>query len=234
MSIQFKTAADAVQETGLKAVIYGSAGVGKTVFCTTSGDRTMLLSAEAGLLSIRNTKADIAIHEVRTLDDVGAAYEYLKNDTEFKTICIDSISEVAEVCLAEELKKSASGDPRKAYGELIQRMTNLIRAFRDLPGRDVVMTAKVERILDDSNRLLYSPAMPGAKLGAALPYLFDLVCPLRVEKDREGALQRWLQTGTDGSYVAKDRSGLLEMFTEPDLAAIKAQIAGVTSTKKAA
>ena len=96
------------------------------------------------------------------------------------------------------------------------------------------MTAKVERILDDSNHLLYSPAMPGQKLGAALPYLFDLVCPLRVEKNRDGELARWLQTGNDGSYVAKDRSGLLEMFTEPNLAAIKAQITGVTATKKAA
>jgi len=232
MSIQFKTAADAAKESGLKAVIYGGAGVGKTVFCTTSGDRSILLSAEAGLLSIRNTKADIAIHEVRTLEDVGAAYEYLKNDTEFKTILIDSITEVAEVCLAEQLKQTA--DARKAYGELIQRMTNLIKAFRDLPGRDVVMTAKVERVLDDSNHLLYAPAMPGAKLGVALPYLFDLVCPLRVEKDKDGELQRWLQTGSDGSYVAKDRSGLLPMFTEPNLAAIKAQVTGVTSTKKAA
>ena len=96
------------------------------------------------------------------------------------------------------------------------------------------MTAKVERVLDDSNHLLYAPAMPGAKLGVALPYLFDLVCPLRVENDKDGELQRWLQTGSDGSYVAKDRSGLLPMFTEPDLAAIKAQITGVTSTKKAA
>ena len=96
------------------------------------------------------------------------------------------------------------------------------------------MTAKLERVLDDSNRLLYSPAMPGAKLGAALPYLFDLVCPLRVEKDREGELQRWLQTGPDGTYIAKNRAGLLQMFTEPNLAAIKAQISGVTSTKKAA
>ena len=232
MAIKLKSASEAVKETGLKAVIYGSAGVGKTMACTTSGERTILLSAEAGLLSIRNTKADIAIHEVHTIEDISDAYLYLQDNDEFKTICIDSISEVAEVCLAEELKKSA--DPRKAYGELIQKMTNLIRAFRDLPGRDVVMTAKLERVLDDSNRLLYAPAMPGAKLGAALPYLFDLVMPLRVEKDTQGDLQRWCQTGGDGSYIAKDRSGRLEMFVEPNLAAIKAQILGNQSTKKAA
>ena len=76
--------------------------------------------------------------------------------------------------------------------------------------------------------------MPGAKLGPALPYFFDLVCPLRVEKDSEGALHRWLQTSTDGQYIAKDRSGQLEMFEEPSIAKVKAAILGSKSPKKAA
>ena len=124
------------------------------------------------------------------MDEVGAVYQHLLKDDHYKTVALDSATEIAEQCLFEELKKSGK-DPRKAYGELIQKMSSLIRLFRDLPGKDVIMTAKIERIADDSSRLLYSPAMPGAKLGAALPYWFDLVCPLRVEKDRESDLHRW-------------------------------------------
>ena len=233
MAIKFAKPSEVALQHGLKALIYASSGAGKTVLCTTGDQPTLIVSAEAGLLSIKDVPGDIKVTEVHNLDEVGAVYQHLTTDDHYKTVALDSISEIAEQCLAEELAK-AGKDPRKAYGELITRMTALIRLFRDLPGRDVIMTAKIERIQDDSNRLLYSPAMPGAKLGAALPYFFDLVCPLRVEKDREGNLHRWLQTATDGQYIAKDRSGQLEMFEEPSIAQIKASILGSKSTKKAA
>jgi hypothetical protein len=233
MAIEFKKPSEVALQQGLKALVYGSAGSGKTVLCATGDHPTLIISAEAGLLSIRDVPGDITVTEVHNLDEVGAVYQHLLKDDHYNTVALDSITEIAEQCLFEELKKSGK-DPRKAYGELIQKMSSVIRLFRDLPGKDVIMTAKIERIADDSSRLLYSPAMPGAKLGAALPYFFDLVCPLRVEKDREGALHRWLQTGTDGQYIAKDRSGALEMFEEPSIAQIKATILGTKSTKKAA
>ena len=232
MAIKFAKPSEVARQQGLKALIYGSSGAGKTVLCTTGDQPTLIVSAEAGLLSIKDVPGDISVTEVHTLDEVGAVYQYLTTDDHYKTVALDSISEIAEQCLAEELTKNK--DPRKAYGELITRMTALIRLFRDLPGKDVIMTAKIERIQDDSSRLLYALGMPGAKLGAALPYFFDLVCPLRVEKDREGNLHRWLQTGTDGAYIAKDRSGQLEMFEEPSIASVKAAILGSKSTKKAA
>jgi len=233
MAIDFKKPSEVALQQGLKALIYASSGAGKTVLCTTGEHPTLIVSAEAGLLSIKDAPGDISVTEVHNLDDVGAVYQHLTTDSHYKTVALDSITEIGEQCLAEELAK-AGKDPRKGYGELITRMTALIKLFRDLPGKDVIMTAKIERIQDDSNRLLYSPGMPGAKLGPALPYFFDLVCPLRVEKDSEGALHRWLQTATDGQYIAKDRSGQLEMFEEPSIAKVKAAILGSKSTKKAA
>jgi hypothetical protein len=50
-----------------------------------------------------------------------------------------------------------------------------------------------------------------------LPYLFDIVGALRVEQDEEGDIYRVLQTGTDTRFVAKDRSGKLNLFEEPTL-----------------
>ena len=39
-------------------------------------------------------------------------------------------------------------------------------------------------------RMLYSPSMPGNKTAQALPYFFDEVLALRVEKDADGQPQR--------------------------------------------
>jgi hypothetical protein len=164
--------------------------------------------------------------EISSIADLHEAYAFITKSDEaagFQWICLDSLSEIAEVVLAAE--KAQTKDPRKAYGELTDQMTQLVRAFRDLPGRNVYMSAKLQREKDElTGAMLYSPSMPGQKFGQALPYLFDEVFALRVEKDTEGNLSRWLQTASDLQYSAKDRSGALDMFEEPDLGAIATKI----------
>jgi hypothetical protein len=103
-------------------------------------------------------------------------------------------------------------------------MADIIRAFRDLPGRHVYMSAKLEKTQDEMGRVLYSPSMPGNKTGQALPYYFDLVLALRVEKDAEGNTQRALMCDSDGLWLAKDRSGKLAAWEAPDLMGIITKI----------
>jgi hypothetical protein len=231
MTMEFETPMNAATDQGLKMVVYGPAGSGKTLLCTTADGPTLIINSEGGLLSIKDTKADVKIHTVHNMKDVAGVYEHLLKKKDFAWVCLDSITEVAEVCLAAE--KNIASDPRQAYGELIDKMTSLIKAFRDLPGVNVVFTAKQERVQDDGGRLMYGPGMPGAKLGPAMPYYFDLVCALRVEKDNEGNISHWLQARRDGQYEAKDRSGRLEQFTEPNLAEIAKTILA-SPQKKAA
>jgi hypothetical protein len=88
------------------------------------------------------------------------------------------------------------------------------------------MTAKVEKSQDETGRMMYAPSMPGAKLGQALPYFFDLVLALRVEKDADGVAQRALMCDSDGLWMAKDRSGKLQAWEQPDLGAIIKEIGG--------
>ena len=88
------------------------------------------------------------------------------------------------------------------------------------------MSAKQARTEDDDGRATYGPMMPGQKLPQQIPYLFDEVFAMRVEKDAEGHPSRWLQTGPDIKYTAKDRSGALELFEAPDLSTIAAKIRG--------
>ena len=118
---------------------------------------------------------------------------------------IDSLSEIAEVVLSTE-KRSAK-DPRAAYGEMQDQVSSLIRAFRDLPQKHVYMSAKAERSQSETGALLYAPSMPGNKLGQSLPYFFDLVFALRCESDADGAIQRIIQTDTDGFGWLKTDQG---------------------------
>lgn len=224
MAIKLMSAKEVAVRQGLKILVHGLAGSGKTRLCTTTGEETLIISAEAGLLSIR--ESDVQVAEVSSMADIEELYAMLVNEPHpFKWVCLDSISEIAEVVLAYE--KAASKDPRQAYGALADRMAGLIRAFRDLSGINVVMTAKQERVKDDNaGLLLFVPSMPGQKLGQQISYWFDEVFALRVEKTAEGEVSRWLQTSRDLQYEAKDRSGSLDLFEAPDLAAIKSKILG--------
>lgn len=209
---------------GVKVLTYGQAGAGKTTALATT-PAPIILSAEAGLLSL--AESDLPYIEVTSMDAVGEAYEWLTQSDEarqYKTVCLDSLSEIAEVVLSEE--RARTKDPRQAYGSMADQMQQLIRMFRDLPGKNVVMTAKLEKTQDESGRLLWGPSMPGAKTGQALPYFFDEVLALQVHKDEEGASQRAFLTTPDGSWVAKDRSGKLDVWEPADLGAIFQKIGG--------
>ena len=232
MSIEFKKPADVARASGIKMLVYGVPGAGKTLLATTTGEKTLLISAEAGLLSIMGTKANIDVVEVHTFDQLGAIFQHLQGGTDYKWVILDSISEIAEVVLAEEMK--ASKHALKAYGEMATKVINMVRAFRDLSGYDVVFTAKQDKSTDDSNRLTYGPSTPGAKTAAALPYYVDLVAALILSKDREGNINHWLQCHGDGTYIAKDRSGRLDAYEEPNLQAVKKKILGQKLTSKAA
>lgn len=222
MAIQLKNTAD-VSANGVKLLVYGHAGSGKTTLAATM-PKPIVISAEGGLLSIQS--ANLPYIEVNSMATLMEALDYVsgENGAEFDSVVLDSISEIGEVVLIHE--KAINKDGRAAYGEMAVQMTSIIRAFRDLPGKHVLMTAKVEKAQDEAGRILYSPSMPGSKVGQALPYFFDEVLALRVEKDADGAVQRALMCDTDGIWQAKDRSGKLDAWESADISMLIAKIGG--------
>ena len=110
-----------------------------------------------------------------------------------------------------------------AYGDMANTVLQLVRDFRDLP-RNIYMTTRTEVVQDDVGALFQRPAMPGQKLGPNLAYYFDLVMCARTRVDDDKNTVYRFQTQQDGAYLAKDCSGALPKFVEPNLQEIEAEM----------
>ena len=222
MAINLKSTSD-VHSNGVKMLVYSQSGAGKTTLIKTLPN-PIIISSESGLLSLED--CDIPYIEVNDMASLKEAYEYVTSEdcAQFESIALDSISEIAEVVLAAEKKKAKDG--RMAYGEMDTQMTEIIRAFRDIPNRHVYFTAKLEKQQDEMGRVMYFPSLPGNKTAQKLPYFFDLVMALRLEKDADGNPQRALMVESDGLWLAKQRGTKLDTWEAPDLGAIIAKIGG--------
>ena len=209
-----------VQNQVAKILVYGMAGAGKTTLAKTCPGRVLVISAEAGLLAIKDADNVDAI-EVKEASEVMELHDALKSgELQYDTVCLDSVSEISEILLNWE--KSRSKDPRMAYGNVQDSVGNLMRAFRDLH-MHVLFLCK-EAVINDDGVLRHAPKMVGQQLGETVTYFFDEVLALRIieDQDEEGrnTRNRWLQTVYGQGYKAKDRSGKLDDFERPDISAL--------------
>lgn len=240
MTMEFTSASAATDVGGVKCLAYGGSGMGKTVLMATM-PKPLLISAESGLLSLRKANLekifgvgnpavdyDVKVIKVGNIEDLIAAHSWCKTNAYsagFLSIGLDSISEIMELVLANA--KRQVKDPRQAYGELIEKGTMLVREFRDLPGLNVCVAAKMEPHKDEATGITkYIPSVPGSKLGPSLPYFFDEVFRMGVNNDAQGKPYRFLQTQPDLQYEAKDRSGMLDPIEYPHLGAVFSKVLG--------
>ena len=221
MAIKLKSTKD-YKTSSLNILVYGEAGVGKTKLCATA-PKPLIISAEGGMRTL--AEEDIPVFEISTRADCDEIYDWIVSSQEAKqydTICIDSLSEIAEVLLLSEKKKTK--DARQAYGVMNDEMAILIRGFRDLP-KNVYFSAKLKKDKDDkSGAMYYAPQVPGNTVFQALPYFFDIVMAFRFGSLEDGTIYRYLQTQGDMFWVAKDRSEKLDKIVKPDLSEIIAII----------
>lgn len=208
---------------GIKCLVYGRAGMGKTTLCGTAPS-PMIISAEAGLLSLRSKKIPVLL--VSSVQDVWDAYSWCQQHAakqNIQTIALDSISEIGEKVLGVQKKKKT--DPRQAYGDMATELIDLVKAFRDLSGFNVIVTAKEVTKTDPiTNVSRAEPAAPGQQVGPALPYLFDEVFHASTATDNAGKTYHYLRTRASFNADAKDRSGALDEIEYPDFAHIFGKI----------
>lgn len=223
----------------VKICVHSPAGYGKSML-TATAPRPLLLTVEGGALSLsrKNIAAifgpnqpgityDIPAIEIANLVDLSQAYSFIRTSAEmrnFDTVTIDSLSEIAEKVLAGS--KAVNKDGRAAYGEMQDRVVQIIRDFRDLPDKHVYFTAKQEREQDAASGLmLFGPMMPGKFLSQNLAYFFDEVFALTISPpDATGKAYRSLLTRSNNQYAAKDRSGALAEYEPCHIGTVIAKI----------
>lgn len=190
-----------------KVVVYGQAGVGKTsLIKTLPPEQVLIANAEGGLMSIADV--DIDTTRIKTFQDILDLYKWFTENPaakKYKLLAFDSLSDIAEVCLAYE--KSQANDKRQAYGEMADKMIYIIRQFRDLDV-GVLFICKLEKNKDEvSGAMMYSPLLPGQVLTKQLPYLVDALLAMRMTApDAEGNSTRYIQTQPDYQWDAKCRN----------------------------
>lgn len=211
-----------VRTDGIKAIVYGPAKIGKTRLCATAVN-PFIVSTERGLLSLR--KENIPYVEVSNIPELANVYNWLRSplSAQFQTVCFDSISDLGEVVLGDEKKKSKDG--RKAYGNTNETVMQIFRDFRDMPGRNVYFVAKEQQFSGANNLNCVRPTMPDAYLTQQLPYMFDVIAHMGQVRFQDGSTHVGLHTQSTEQVVAGDRSGTLAEWEPPNLAYIFDKIA---------
>ncbi len=206
-------------QTGVKMVIFGQYGVGKTSLLKTLNECTLCLDFEAGMLAVQDWNGDSI--SIRTWDEardiaclIGGPnpaskhvysqqhFESVKNKytldfQKYKCIFIDSITIASKICLTWSKNqpdafsiKTGAADLRSAYGILANEMSAWLRQFQHIPDKDIVFVGLLETKFDDFNKTLYVPQIEGAKTSIELPSILDEVISMIVAKDAEGNMSR--------------------------------------------
>ena len=229
MAITFQTMDEAVGlNTGVKIVVYGPAKIGKTVLAGTMPEPILFVNAENGMLSLspKNQKKifgreiDITPMKIESYKDLNELHKALlssKDYQHFRSVVIDSQTEVAEQILAKMQDSNADG--RAAYGDMQRQVGKLFRQFRDLPYHHILFTAQMDREKDEhSGRVMFFPSMPGKNITNKAPYCFDEIFYMGQGEDaKTGDSWRYLRCQQDLQFSAGDRSGSLDEIEPPDL-----------------
>jgi len=215
----------------ISALVIGKAGIGKTSLIRTIpiDEPVCVLSAESGLLCVIDLVRSGRVKglEISSLEDFQEALDAFKCraswTAEFKWVFIDSLTEISDRCLEYFQEKFPNKvDTFKLWGAYADRMTAIIKAFRDLAGFNVVFTCLEDIIFDEVKRKSIGPLMAGAKLKGRLLGYFDEALYMTVDSNGK----RVFYTNPNSGFPCKDRSGKLEDIEQPNLAHIVAKILG--------
>jgi phage nucleotide-binding protein len=224
-----------VHSNGIKCLIYGESGVGKTSLVKTINEPTLIISAESGLLSIAGSNIDVFdLNQYDNLEkkiaSIGEVYRALNTQEykeKYKCIFIDSITEISQQLV--QFLKTKYPDKRETlvmWGEYSEKIKQMIKAFRDLQGYDVVFTALRSVEKDDIGRRYFGVDMNG-KISKQIEALVDELFCLEVIESEDGEKKRVLITNRTDQYSAKDRSGKLNQYEPSNLGLVFNKIKGV-------
>lgn len=219
-----------MSERSWSILVHGGAKVGKTHFGATAPPPILVLDAEGGWRFVSRRKVywdpqldqppvddaswTVCIVTVRDYATVQRTYEWLASGQHpFTSVVMDSISEIQQRCIdamvgADQMK---TGD----WGELLRKMSALVRQFRDLtfhptkPIEAVVIIAMTRQVND-----VWKAYVQG-QLATTLPFYVDTVGFLYHETDGTTGQQTLKLLVHDHPQIdAGDRTGRLGAVIE--------------------
>jgi hypothetical protein len=202
----------------MNMLIFGESGVGKTWLAASAVEcptlrKVLYVDAEAGDETIKEYWPQVEILRANKWSDYDRIYNaLLAGGHEYRTVVLDSISEILEHCkdaTMEEMKADPENEARdedipsvREWGKILSRMLRLVRRFRDLP-LNVIFIAHAENVKQSNGKSKWMPLVNG-KFQMKLPQIPDVVLFMYVQSV-EGETKRLLLTQQTDKAVAKVR-----------------------------
>ena len=216
---QLRPAHELAGRFGCKAIAYGGPGSAKTPLVNTC-PRPVMCVTEPGMLSMRTSK--VPCWEANTPERIKEFFEWLKlsNETKgFDTVAVDSLSQLAEIILIRALDQNAHG--LKAYGVMSETVQEYLTQMFYMPQKHIYLICK-EGINDVTKKR--TPWFPGKELPVKVPHMYDEILHIG-QHNVPGFIGpvHSIQTFDTFDTLARDRSGKLNSYEEPNMSKLFAK-----------
>lgn len=221
MNKRIQPANQLAQCYGIKAVITGPAGSGKTPLMGTA-PRPIVLAVEPGYRSVRNQNFPCwnAINDLKSAEEF---FQWLFSSNEAKqydTVGFDSWSQLCEMVLSRANAKNSHG--LKAYGEMAETIMDWANKLFYMQQKHIAMLCKQEIVYipgPGNDPIPFTrPCFPGKNLIVQIPHLYD----------EFWSLDEFIVPGVNGKVSAlltkkrtdrmvRSRSGNLNEYEPPNL-----------------